>query len=136
MYDSYDSLKILPAIAPVVVSDNTAQVSAIIDRLGFESALFAINTGTLADTDATFAVLLEDGNNSALSDNATVSDSFTLNTQSAASFTFANDGVVRKIGYIGSKRYLRLTITPTGNSTTAPMSAMAILSRAASRPVS
>jgi hypothetical protein len=135
MRDSYHNLTVLPAIAPVVVSDNTAQVSAIIDRLGYEEALFVINTGTLADADATFTVLLEDGNNSGLSDNATVNDSFTLNTQSAASFTFAADGVVRKIGYIGSKRYLRLTITPANNTGAAPMSAMAILSRAASRPV-
>jgi hypothetical protein len=136
MRDLYNKLKVLPAIAPVVVSDNTAQVSAIIDRLGFESVLFVINTGTLADADATFTVLLEDGNNSGLSDNATVSDSFTLNTQSAASFTFAADGVVRKIGYIGSKRYLRLTITPTNNSAAAPMSAVCIMDSAASRPVS
>jgi hypothetical protein len=135
MRDNYDNLKFVPAIAPAVVSDNTAQVSAIVDRFGFESATFVIQTGTLADTDATFAVLLEDGNNSGLSDNAAVSDSLTLNTQSAASFTFAADAVCRKIGYIGSKRYLRLTITPSSNSTTAPMAAIAVLGNANSRPV-
>ena len=32
-----------------------------------------------------------------------------------ASFTFGDDNETRKIGYIGDKRYVRLTITPTGN---------------------
>jgi hypothetical protein len=136
MRDSYNNLKFVPAIAPVVVSDNTAQASAIIDRLGYEEVTFVINTGVLADIDATFAVLLQDGNDPALADAATVSDSFTLNTQTNVSFTFAADGVCRKIGYIGSKRYLKMTITPANNTGAAPMSAIAVLSQANSRPVS
>jgi hypothetical protein len=36
---------------------------------------------------------------------------------------------VRKIGYIGTKRYVRVTLTPTGNSATLPayISGVAIL---------
>ena len=31
-------------------------------------------------------------------------------------FTFADDVECRKIGYVGHKRYVRVTVTPTGNN--------------------
>ena len=30
-------------------------------------------------------------------------------------FQFDDDGECRKIGYVGSKRYVRVTVTPSGN---------------------
>ena len=36
-------------------------------------------------------------------------------TGSTLAATFANDGICRKIGYIGTKRYVRVTVTPTSN---------------------
>jgi hypothetical protein len=129
MRDLYNNLLVKRAISPVVVTDNTAQVSQIIDRQDAEAVLFLIDTGTLADADATFAVLLEEGDDAALADAATVSDTNTVGTQTLAAFTFASDDNVRKLGYIGDKRYLRLTITPTNNSGNAPISAMCVLGR-------
>ena len=48
------------AIAPAVVSDNTPQVGFWIDTSGYQSLTFGIITGTLADADASFAVLMEE----------------------------------------------------------------------------
>lgn len=127
MKDILNSLHTEPAIAPVVVTDNTAQVGAIIDRQGFDSVMYAINTGVLADADATFAVTMEEGNDSALADTGAVAAGDLIGSYALASFNFANDGVTRKIGYKGTKRYTRLTITPSANTGAAPMSAMAIL---------
>ncbi len=121
------------AIAPVVVSDNTATVGAIIDRKGFDSVTYVLATGTLADADATFAVLLQEGDESDLSDAAAVDDADLLGTEAAAGFAFDDDGETRKLGYIGSKRYTRLTITPTGNADAAPIAAVAILGHRTSR---
>ena len=42
-------------------------------------------------------------------------------------FTFTNDDVTRKLGYIGTKRYTRLKIIPAANSGAALLSAVAIL---------
>lgn len=134
MRDLHNQIEVRRAISPVSVADNTAQVSQIIDMQGFESLEFLIATGSLADADATFAVLVEDGDDSGLSDNAAVGDDELLGTESAAGFQFDDDNEVRKIGYIGSKRYVRLTITPAANTSAGLMSAVAVLSHAGQCP--
>lgn len=135
MRDLYHDIGVKPVIPPVVVSDNTAQVGAIIDRSGFETLTYVIATGTLADADATFTALLEEGNAADMSDHVTVNSWDLLGTDALASFIFSDDGVTKKIGYIGNMRYTRLTITPAGNTDSAPISAVAILGTANSRPV-
>lgn len=134
MRDIASNIAVRAVIAPVVVSDNTAAVGTVIDRLGFDSLAYVIATGTLADADATFTVLLEESEASGSGFTA-VADADLIGTEADASFTFANDGVVRKLGYRGHKRYTRLTITPAGNSGSAPLAAVAVLGHAASRPV-
>lgn len=104
-------------LSPVAaVTDNTAFVSQIVDTAGFDSVEFVILTGSLADVDATFTVLFEDGAAANLSDNAAVADDYLLGTEALAGFTFAADDKVFKIGYIGTKRYCRVTITPANNT--------------------
>ena len=68
MRDTIHNETYLVAIPPVVVSDDTGQVGNWIDRSGYDSLSFAILTGTLADTDATFTVLMEEANASNYSD--------------------------------------------------------------------
>lgn len=127
MRDLHNNIEIRTAIVPYVATDNTAAVSSIIDTSGFAGVEFAICTGTLADADATFTVLVEDDTASNMATAAAVADTSLLGTEAAASFTFAADGATRKIGYIGTKRYVRLTITPALNAGNAPLAAVAIL---------
>lgn len=126
----------VPLIAPVAArTDNTAIVSAIIDTAGYESCTLVLVTGTNTDADATFAVLVEDGNASNLSDNAAVADTFLIGTEALASFTFADDVETRKVGYKGGKRYVRMTVTPTGNNSgNIFLAGVAILGHPHSRP--
>ena len=115
-YDIHNNLHFVPLIAPIAArTDNTAIVSAIIDTMGYEAVELVLVTGTNTDVNATFAVLVEDGDNSGLSDAAAVPDTFLIGTEAVAGFTFADDVECRKIGYVGIKRYLRLTVTPSGN---------------------
>lgn len=134
MRDLYSNLTIRRAISPVSVADNTAQVSQIIDRQGFDSLVFAIATGSIADADATFAVLVEDGDVANLSDNAAVADAELNGTEALAAFQFDDDNETRKIGYIGNKRYVRLTITPSANASAALIAAVAVLGNASLQP--
>ena len=114
--DIHNNLHFVPLIAPVAArTDNTAIVSAIIDTLGYEAAELVLITGTNTDVNATFAVLVEDGDASNLSDNAAVADTFLIGTEAEAGFIFSDDVECRKIGYVGGKRYLRMTVTPSGN---------------------
>jgi len=138
MRDQANNIAIRPVIMPAANADlgTTPLVGTIIDRQGFESLTYAIITGTLSDANATFAVLLEESNAANMDGAAAVDDADMIGTEAAAGFTFANDGVTRKLGYIGHKRYTRLTITPTGaDSGNSPIAAIAILGNAAVRPV-
>jgi len=115
--DLHNSLKISRGISPVAaITNDTAAVSEIIDTANFAATEFAFLTGTLTDADATFVVLVEDGDDASLSDNAAVADAYLLGTEALAGFTFADDNETRKIGYIGAKRYVRVTITPSNNT--------------------
>lgn len=134
MRDITNSLHIKRAISPVSEAGNTALVSQIIDRQGYDSLMFAIATGSLADADATFTVLLEDGDDSGLSDAAAVADGELNGTETLAGFRYDDDNEVRKLGYVGSKRYVRLTITPANNASAALISAVAILGHGALKP--
>jgi hypothetical protein len=90
---------------------------------------FVIATGSIADADATFAVTVDHGDQANLSDAAAVPAGELVGTTALAGFNFGDDDETRKLGYVGSKRYVRLTITPTGNAAAALMSAIAVLGR-------
>ncbi len=137
MRDLLNSIHPVTVIPPgVATSDNTPVVSAIVDRLGYGSVTFVLLTGTLADADATFAVLVEHGDAANLSDAVAVPDGLLVGTEALAGFTFADDGKARKVGYVGGKRYQRLTITPTGNASAANLGAVAILGHPVNAPTS
>lgn len=116
MADLHNNIKCSTAIAPAAATtDDTPFVSAIVDTANFGSCEFVGLHGTNADANATYTILVEDGNDSALGDNAAVADEFLLGVE-AMGLDYADDGKCFKIGYIGPKRYVRVTITPGGNT--------------------
>jgi hypothetical protein len=136
MRDKMNSIHILNAISPVAArTDNTAIVSSIIDTRGYDSLTFGIIIGTNTDANATFAVTMDHGDASNLSDAASVPAAQLVGTLALAGYDFADDAESRKIGYIGTKRYVRMTITPTGNdSGNIFLAAAAILGHPANAP--
>lgn len=134
MRDMLNNVHLVRVIAPAAATaDNTAWVGQVVDHRGSASALYAIALGGLADADATFAVLLEESDLSGSGFTA-VDDIDLVGTELLAGFQFDDDNEPRKLGYIGNKRYTRLTVTPTGNTGTAFLSALAILGRPDLRP--
>lgn len=116
LLDLHNNIKVSLAEPPVAaVTNDTAKVSEILDTAGFTQHEFIGVFGTNADADATYTVLVEDGDNSALSDAAAVDDAFLLGVE-AMGLDFADDNAVFKIGYIGPKRYVRVTVTPANNT--------------------
>lgn len=134
MKDMHNCCSPKRVISPVSVADNTPLVGQIIDRQGYDSLEYLIATGALGDAAATFTVLLEEGDAADLSDASAVADVDLLGTEALASFTQADDDKVFKLGYIGGKRYTRLTLTPSGNATAALISAVAVLGHPALEP--
>ncbi|HEY0220486.1 MAG TPA: hypothetical protein VGC26_12085 [Afipia sp.] len=139
MRDLHNNITVKRGISPAAAgTDNTAIVSQIVDTLGFGAVEFILNLGANTDTNSVFAVLFEDGNDSGLSDHAAVDDAFLLGTEALAGFTAADDdNKLKKIGYTGSKRYCRVTVTPTGNdSGNIFVSGLWLLGRPQSAPTS
>ena len=110
MYDLHNNIKVLAQHVKQEAA-NTAYVASG-DRLGFLSVEFLIALGTIADVDATFTVLVEES-----SDNANwsaVSDDFLIGVE-AMGILFSSDNKTGKIGYAGTKRYVRCSLTPAAN---------------------
>ena len=137
--DLHNNVKILQGVPPVAAyTGNTAVVSNIIDMGqgdGYEALEWLINIGTLSDADASWVVTMDDGNVSNLSDAAAVDANFILGTYALAGFTFASDNTTKKIGYVGNKRYVRLTITGTNNTGNAYFDVLAVLGFPRNPPV-
>ena len=126
MKDLMNCINVKRVLSPVSVADNTAQVGQVIDGQNAASLTYIIATGSLGDAGAEFTVLLEECDTSGGTYTA-VADADLLGTEALASFIQSDDDKCFKLGYIGKKRYTRMTITPTNNATAALIAAVAIL---------
>ncbi|MBK7491063.1 MAG: hypothetical protein IPI17_02910 [Nitrosomonas sp.] len=125
--DLFNSINLKRGISPYDhATGDAAVVSQIIDMQGIDTLVFAIATGSLADADATFTVLVEESDDAAMGSANAVSDADLLGTEALASFTFGGDDKCFKIGYKGSKRYVTCTITPANNTGAALLCVIAI----------
>jgi len=115
MRDLSNNLDCKPAFLPkAAVTDNTAQVSNVVDLKSVGACALMMVTGTLSDADATFTVLIEDSDDNVTF--AAVDDNYLTGLEVTAGFDFAADNVCRKIGYTGIRRYCRATVTPANNT--------------------
>lgn len=133
MRDLMNRVHVTPAFAPkAAVADNTAQVSTVADLKGFGSCMLAMITGTNADADVTYTVLIEDSDDN--SSFAAVADEYLNGTELLAGFQFDDDGESRKIGYTGIKRYVRATVTPANNTGNVFLAGVWVLGAASRQP--
>lgn len=118
LHELHNNIDVKRGISPAAaVTDNTAFVSQILDMQGVQAAEFLILCGSLADADATFTVLAEEGDQANLSDNTAIADGDLVGLETQASFDFSADNKVFKLGVkAGPKRYKRITITPANNT--------------------
>lgn len=131
-YDLHHNIKTVISLAAQTINSNTTTVGAIIDTAGFESVEFSVQVGTI--TDGAYALVLEQGDDSGLSDAAAVPSDEVLGDLTG--FVAADDDSVKRVGSIGKKRYQRLSIVSTGVTTgAAGVAAQAILGHAHSNPV-
>lgn len=127
MRDIASNIGVKNALSPAVQSA-TVKGNAI-DRKGFESVAFVINSGAIAG-DGLYAPKLQDSDTTTDADFADVDAKFLIGTLPAA---LAADSAV-KVGYIGHKRYVRVVLTKTSGTSVAA-GAVAVLGDANARPV-
>jgi hypothetical protein len=137
--DLHNNVDIVAVLPPVTVgTTGTGRTGSVIDVRGYDSVELAINYGAILATAATFTVTVLEGDVTGTM--TSVADADLLGTESAAGLAAATrtdgstENVSKRIGYIGSKRYLRADVKSTATAGT-PVSVNAILARAHRAPV-
>ncbi len=135
MHELHNNISPAVALDAAVITTDTTTVGNIIDTQGYEAIEFVIQSGTV--TDGTYTPLIEEGDDSGLSDAAAVADSGLLGTEAAAAFAAADDDAVKRVGYRGGKRYVRLSMVSAGTTAGAAfMAALALRGRPRHAPTS
>lgn len=118
--DLHNCLALAVALANTAIADGEDAVGNIIDRQGSDALEFVLSM--TARTDGTVTPLIEHGDAADLSDAAAVPDTELLGTEAAAALSAVG---LSKVGYVGNKRYVRLTAV-TAAGTTASIHAIAV----------
>lgn len=124
MRDIANNIGVRLALAPAV---KTAAGDGItIDTLGFNSVAFAVNTGAIAGA-GDFGVKIQesDASGSGFEDATDVTSNAPATLAASSAY---------KVGYHGTKRYVRLQLTTAGGTSIA-LGAVAVLGNAADKPV-
>ena len=108
--DLHNLIGVSVGVALTAVANGEDVTGAVIDMQGAAGLEYVLQVGAYTDGDVT--PLVEDSDNG--TDFTAVADAFLLGTEAGAALTAAG---VSKIGYIGSKRYVRLTAVTAAGST-------------------
>ena len=116
LHSNFDADNVIAAVA--VGTTGTGQTGKVIDLKGFRGCEFIISYGNITATNATFTVTVKDGDVTGTL--ASVADAYLMGTESAAGIAAgtprtsgSNSKVVKRIGYIGDKRYVNCSVKST-----------------------
>ena len=114
--DLHNNINKVVALNQTTITTDTTTNGNIIDLQGYGACEFLIMAGTITDGD--YLPLIQEGDESNLSDAAAVADADLLGTEAGAQFvTNTDDNQVSSIGYVGNKRYVRLNLVSTNTAT-------------------
>lgn len=130
-YDLKSSVEPVVGLNFGAIATNTTTVGNIVDSKGFASLVLTLVTGTVTDGDYTLVV--EHGDDSALSDAATVSATDLIG--GLPSFTAdTDDNLAKAVGYVGKKRYVRASIVSANTTSGAFIGVVGIKGHAVTKP--
>lgn len=135
MKDMHNNISVVKALKPAAVGTTGAAngtLSGIIDRQGFNSVEFVYQSGGSASVADTITPVVFEA--AATGDSFTsVADADLLGTEAALTLT-TSAGKIGRVGYVGSKRYLKLKLYGVGTAT-AVVAASAVLGNPNQAPV-
>lgn len=129
--DLHNNIKTTIGIAPVALTGNTTTNAATIDTQGFESLEVVVASGVI--TDGTETPTFFEGDAANMSDEAAVAAADLIGTMAA--FAATDDATIRKIGYKGNKRYFRIKLTGSGQTTGGLFTVVYVQGHARNAPV-
>ncbi len=113
------------------INTDTTTAGAIIDTQDFESLEYYILSSTIVL--GTFTPLLEESDDSGMAGSNVIDSDFLLGTIANATFTLTDDDTVKRIGTVGKKRFVRLSLVSTGTAD-GVIGALAVLGHARTQP--
>ena len=118
MKDLYNHIEFVQAIKPVLVLDNTVPAAATVDLAGFNSAVIELSVGLKSADAGTITLKAEHSDATSFADVA-AADMQGVTPAEGVIYTIdadSDDSTSRivKFGYVGGKRYLKLTIAEVG----------------------
>lgn len=128
--DLKNDIKIVNALNIASITTNTTTAGVEVDTQGYESVTFEVMTG--ARTDGTVTPLLQESDVSG-SYSGSVADEDLVGLEADAALSTANSRA--RFGYIGTKRYVKLSLVSTSVTTGLTAGASVILGNPKSAPV-
>lgn len=137
--DLHNNVKQVQAIIPAAIGANATKTGAIIDRQGYGGVEFVIDYGSVTTTGSIVTIVCKEG---AVTGTLTsVADADLLGTEALASLLagarVAGTGkeVSKRLGYIGTKRYVQLSAVQTGTTSVGCIAATALLFNPSVAPI-
>lgn len=129
-FDLKSDINNLNAFTPATINTDTTTNGVEVDMLGYESLTFLMRASNY--TDGTYTPLIEESDTSG-SGYSAVADNDLIGTEADGALSAAG---VSRIGYVGTKRYIRLSFVSTSTSTGATLDAVAVQGSPKTAPVS
>jgi len=136
--DLHDNVQANVALKIQQIATDTTTSGEDIDRSGFESVEFLLFIGTLTDGDYAPNIQEADDDGAGSPDTySNVAAADMIGTEAGATFDAdTDDDTIGKIGYIGTKKWVRMQIVSTNTSSGAYLGGVALLGDARHLPKS
>ena len=138
--DTHSNIKVVRSISPVAVgTTGTGQTGKIVDRRGYRGVEILASYGTITATAAVMTLTIKEGDVTGTM--TSVADGDLLGTEAGGGVAAAatrtsgvSKNVTKRVGYIGTKRYVSASIKSTTTATT-PIAADILLTNPVLAPV-
>lgn len=121
MRDLHHNLEPVRVLSPIALTTTVAAGAKIVDLAGYQGCEFFITYGTRTTTGASVTPIMKEG--SVTGTLTSVADADLLGTEAAAGVVAAaslvsgtHKNAIKRIGYIGNKRYVTLQPVPAGST--------------------
>lgn len=121
MPESHNNLRVVRTISPISLGATASggKTGVVVDRAGFASVEFVFNYGAVTATGATVTPTVKEGDvtgtmTSIADSNLAGTEALAgLAVQATARTSGTGKNVTKRLGYIGSKRYVQALMAPT-----------------------
>ena len=141
MNDLHNNARAVTAIVPAAIGANGTKTGVVIDRQGYGGVEFVVSYGAVTTTGTVVTMVAFEGDVTGTL--TSVADTNLLGTEALASLPAATPRtsgttkeVVKRLGYVGNKRYVRLNAVQTGVTSAGVVGAAAVLHNPAVTPTS